>query len=67
MTGYTFTVDHVEYIAHPDGAPLTLVDCILETQHVGVSSVRRHGVPILRRGINLTEIRVRGEWKIRPW
>ena len=45
---YTFTVDHLEYVSHRDGRPFTLVECILETRGCGFSSVRRHGVEIVR-------------------
>ena len=62
--GYTFTVDHLEYVAHSDGSALTLVDCVRATQGCGNTSVLRDGQPILRRGINCTEVYKRGEWKV---
>ena len=39
MTGYSFQVDHVEYVAHEDGRPLTLVDCLAAVRGCGNASV----------------------------
>lgn len=39
MTGYRFKIDHIEYAAHRDGSPITLVEAWREVYGVARASI----------------------------
>ena len=47
MSAYTFAFGPVEYVAHRDGTPLTLVECAREVYGVGEARILRDGRPIV--------------------
>lgn len=55
MAGYTFALGPVEYAAHKDGTPLTLVECWREVEGVGGATIYRpDGTVLLTNAGSLT-------------